>query len=271
MEGAGMPHYRIAWASDIGRVPHHQQDALLVGGRVLQQARLGPDADTRAGDELLLAVADGVTLGPAGDAASRRLLESLVHLHAESRQRGESRPLNGRDLRSAQFRLCQQLAESSRTRGAATTLVLAHLMGQVARILHVGDSRAYLLDAGGKPVRLTRDHTAARTMMEDGDLPECDEGELPSMMRMLVGAIVADYDADDFPVDSTDVRLHPGDHLALCSDGAIEALEQAARESDGPANPLTLVRRAMALADGTDNATLVVVGIEATGGNSPAA
>jgi serine/threonine protein phosphatase PrpC len=108
-------------------------------------------------------------------------------------------------------------------------------------------------------------------MMEEGDLPAGDEEALPGMMRALAGAIVADYDADDFPVDSTDVRLHPGEHLLLCSDGAIEALEQAARESHGPVDPLALVQRAMALADGSDNATLIVVGIEGRGGQSPAA
>ncbi|MGH8470341.1 MAG: hypothetical protein ACREVY_15615 [Gammaproteobacteria bacterium] len=46
--------------------------------------------------------------------------------------------MSARDIRTAQFRLCERLAHA-RTRGAATTLVMTHLLDDGAHILHVGD------------------------------------------------------------------------------------------------------------------------------------
>jgi len=213
----------VAYASDIGHLPRKQQDALLFCDRVIQAPAVQPTVEDVQAEDCLSAVADGVTLGPAGGIASRTLLEILAELWRESRGRGELRPLSARDIRTAQFRLCERLAHA-RTRGAATTLVMAHLLDDAAHILHVGDSRAYRITAAGDLCCLTKDHTAARRLIEEGEIPDCDVEQLGSIMRSLDGAIIADYAADDFPVDVSTVRLTVGEGLLLCTDGVIDAL-----------------------------------------------
>jgi len=215
---------RLAFATHIGHLPRKQQDALLVCDRVIQALVVQPTVEDVHAEDCLIAVADGVTLGPAGGIASRTLLEILAELWRGSRTKGELRPLNARDIRTAQFRLCERLASQARTRGAATTLVMAHLLDDGAHILHVGDSRAYRITAAGDLCCLTKDHTAARRLIEEGEIPDCDVEQLGSIMRSLDGAIIADYAADGFPVDVSTVRLAVGEGLLVCTDGVIDGL-----------------------------------------------
>lgn len=183
----------VTYGTHIGHLPRKQQDALLVRDRVIQALAVQPTVEHVQAEDCLIAVADGVTLGPAGEIANRTLLEILAELWRESRAKGELRPLSARDIRTAQFRLCERLASHARTRGAATTLVMAHLLDDGAHILHVGDSRAYRITAAGDLCCLTKDHTAARRLIEEGEIPDCDVEQLGSMMRSLDGAIIADY------------------------------------------------------------------------------
>ena len=252
----------VAYASDIGHLPRKQQDALLFCDRVIQAPAVQPTVEDVQAEDCLSAVADGVTLGPAGGIASRTLLEILAELWRESRGRGELRPLSARDIRTAQFRLCERLAHA-RTRGAATTLVMAHLLDDAAHILHVGDSRAYRITAAGDLCCLTKDHTAARRLIEEGEIPDCDVEQLGSIMRSLDGAIIADYAADDFPVDVSTVRLTVGEGLLLCTDGVIDALPDTVggwwSQDSLTDHALRLVQQIMDGVSGEDNATLVVL------------
>ncbi|MCI0591300.1 MAG: SpoIIE family protein phosphatase [Gammaproteobacteria bacterium] len=170
--------------------------------------------------------------------------------------------MNARDIRTAQFRLCERLADQAGPRGAATTLVMAHLVDDTAHILHVGDSRAYRITAAGHLCCLTKDHTAARRLIEEGEIPDCSVDELGSLMRSLDGALI-DYAADDFPLDVSTVRLGVGDGLLLCTDGVIDALPRDVGVLWGKDKitdrALRLVRQIMDGVSGEDNATLVVL------------
>ncbi|MGH8470342.1 MAG: hypothetical protein ACREVY_15620 [Gammaproteobacteria bacterium] len=58
---------------------------------------------------------------------------------------------------------------------------------------------------------LDEDHTAARRLIEEGRSPIATSRSWASMMRSLDGAIIADYAADEFPVDVSTVRLTVGE------------------------------------------------------------
>jgi serine/threonine protein phosphatase PrpC len=255
--------YQVAFASHIGHLPRKQQDALLVRDRVIQAPAVQPTVEDVQADDCLIGVADGVTLGPAGEIASRTLLEILAELWRGVRAKAELRPLGARDIRTAQFRFCERLANHARTRGAATTLVMAHLLDDGVHILHVGDSRAYRITAAADLCCLTKDHTAARRLIEEGEIPDCDVEELGSLMRSLDGALIADYAADDFPVDVLTVRLAVGEGLLLCTDGVIDALPRNVgawwREDKVTDRALRLVQQIMDEVRGEDNATLILL------------
>jgi len=85
---------RLAYATHIGHLPRKQQDALLVGDRVIQAPAVQPTVEDVQAEDCLIAVADGVTLGPAGEIASRTLLEILAELWRGSRAKVELRPLS---------------------------------------------------------------------------------------------------------------------------------------------------------------------------------
>src|SRR4030095_855032 len=51
-----------------------------------------------------------------------------------------------------------------------TTLTLVYLLWPRAYVIHVGDSRGYLF-RGGKLQQVTRDHTVAQRMVDEGLIP----------------------------------------------------------------------------------------------------
>jgi protein phosphatase len=126
--------------------------------------------------------------------------------------------------------------------------------GSQLALVHIGDSRAYLL-RDGELFRITHDHTVVQSMIDEGSLtPE--EATAHPQRSLLLKALGIGSAA---PVP--DLRLHdarPGDRYLLCSDGlsgvvpdegiariltssalpeeAVSALVGAANESGGPDN-----------------------------------
>jgi protein phosphatase len=101
-----------------------------------------------------------------------------------------------------------------RLRGMGATVVLALVWEDMARILHVGDSRAYLLH-GQELHRLTSDHTVVQRLIEQGKLtPEQAIGHPDaSLLTRYVGL------SEQVEVATSLVELSPKDRLLLCTDG----------------------------------------------------
>lgn len=129
---------QVAYRTEVGHVRQRNEDALL--------------ARPERG---VLAVADGLGGHPAGDVASMTAISSLDHASLT----GESAEEELRAATQAAHEAVVAAADEDPGRaGMGTTLVLAVVSGSTARILHVGDSRAYLLDDGGGLRALTEDH-----------------------------------------------------------------------------------------------------------------
>jgi protein phosphatase len=143
--------------------------------------------------------------------------------------------------------------------GLGSTLVLAVIRGKRAVIAHLGDSRAYLLRAGTLEP-LTRDHSMATAMLDDGRLtPEeatrCRWNGGPTRFLGMSGKPVADVRVLDLMAD---------DQLLLCSDGLTCMLSDAeiAAVLAGPLPPEEACRRlvdAANAAGGKDNITVVTI------------
>lgn len=208
----------IAYRTEVGHVRSRNEDALL--------------ARPERG---VLAVADGLGGHPAGDVASMVAITSLdeAPLTAQSSEQ---------DLRSAVAAAHQAVlaaAEEPGRAGMGTTLVLAVVGEGSARIVHVGDSRAYLLHPDGPVEALTRDH---------------------GMHGYLTQALGLDRDVEP---DVTEVETPDGSRLLLCTDGLTnmvddDALADLLGRGDAQQACDALVETALANG-GIDNVTVVVV------------
>ncbi|MEY9948012.1 MerR family transcriptional regulator [Kitasatospora sp. GAS1066B] len=104
-----------------------------------------------------------------------------------------------------------------------TTLTALLLSGSRLALVHIGDSRAYLL-RDGELFQITHDHTLVQAMVDEGRITAAEAASHPQrsmLLRALTGP-----DAEARP----DVSLHtarPGDRYLLCSDGLSAVVPQA--------------------------------------------
>ncbi|MGX1546693.1 MerR family transcriptional regulator [Streptomyces adustus] len=235
-----MLELRYCAHSDRGRVRPANQDTAYAGTR-------------------LLAVADG--FGPAGGPAGRAAVGALKALDTAEVPAGSVLDLLEDAVRSA-ARAVQEVSSTEETDGtggtggtggSGTTLTALLWTGSRLALVHIGDSRAYLLRAG-ELFRITHDHTLVQSLLDEGRLtPE--EAAAHPQRSLLLKALSGDASA------LPDLRLAdvlPGDRYLLCSDGlsgvvpddrirrllsdrtdpddAVRALVDAANEAGGPDN-----------------------------------
>jgi serine/threonine protein phosphatase PrpC len=168
----------------------------------------------------LLAVADGGG-GPGGAAASAAAVDAL-------------KPLELLDAPAAEqlTMLADAVAEVDRTVQASSagedqpisTLTAILRSGSQLALVHVGDTRAYLL-RDGELVRLTHDHTYVQSLVDQGKLT-ADEAAAHPQRALLIRAL----GVGGRPVEA-DLALRgasAGDRYLLCSDGLHTVVDRAA-------------------------------------------
>jgi protein phosphatase len=220
-----------------------------------------------------MAVADGLGGHSAGEVASRTALASMLKLITRSPRwalRLDDPHTRDADIEALLVRTRRYLAgvhealraraaEDTKLEGMGTTLTVAYSVGNDLFVVHVGDSRAYLL-RGGRLRRITRDHTLAQSYADQGLIPqaEVEAHELGHVLTRAMGAGDAQPEGEIHHLD-----LAHEDRLLLCSDGLtrcvpegeLAALLAAHDESRDACR--ALVDRALALGGG-DNITAIV-------------
>jgi protein phosphatase len=118
--------------------------------------------------------------------------------------------------------LIQQARVKPEVAGMGTTMTAAYTVGANAFVFHVGDSRAYLVREG-KLRQLTKDHTVAQKLVDQGALaPEAlGASSFRHMLTNCVGCSKAGLN-----VDVRHARLINGDKLLLCSDGLTDMVDE---------------------------------------------
>jgi protein phosphatase len=134
-----------------------------------------------------------------------------------------------------------------------------------AFVAHAGDSRAYLFHNGALK-RLTRDHTLAQKLVDQGKLKSV--ADATGFMRNLLVNCLG-RNAPEVQVDTCQIRLGHGDELLLCTDGLTDMVPEPeiARIVAGRAEPEAAVRDlvdAALEAGGKDNITVVLARFLAT-------
>jgi len=215
-----------------------------------------------------LVLADGMGGHAAGEVASRMAISMLISLVLElpnwilkvdddAAHEMEKRSRNiVRKVGAVMFKEGHDHAE---LRGMGSTLTIARSLGRDLLIIHVGDSRAYLL-RGGTLNRLTRDHTYAQMLVDCGRLDACDLAD-SGVRHILTNALGGSTEEVDVDVDL--LQLEDGDRLMLCSDGLSDLVDDEAITKTLIDKPVSkdaceqLVQMALD-AGGRDNVTVVV-------------
>ena len=225
---------RYAARSDIGRHRDRNQDTAYAGRR-------------------LLAVADGT--GDGGARASAAVIEALKPLEGE---------LPAGNVLNAMEDAVRQAGSALRDLGlpgTGTTLTAMLWSGSQLALVHVGDTRAYLLRAG-ELFQITHDHSVVQALLDEGKItPE--EAESHPQRSLLLQAI------DGVSATEPDVSLHDaqaGDRYLLCSDGLTTVVSAGAIRYvlSAPGDPEQAADRLINLANeagGPDNIACVVADV----------
>jgi PPM family protein phosphatase len=226
---------RYAARSDIGRHRDRNQDTAYAGGR-------------------LLAVADGC--GSGGDQASAAVIDALKPLEAA---------LPAGNLLNAMAEAVRQAGPAVRNLAAAdegtgTTLTAMLWSGSQLALVHVGDTRAYLLRKGDL-FQITHDHSVVQALLDEGKITpeEADTHPQRSLLLQAIGG----------PGAEPDVSLHDaraGDRYLLCSDGLTSVVSTALIQDtlSAAGDPELAVGRLIDLANqagGPDNIACVVADV----------
>jgi PPM family protein phosphatase len=144
-------------------------------------------------------------------------------------------------------------------KGSGTTLTICLIIGDLAHIAHVGDSRLYLISADGIE-QVTRDHSLVQRLIELDHITT-EEAAGHSQASVLYRAI---GQSDFLEVDTATRRLHSGARIVMCSDGLwgeVVKEDILALVLNTP-NPQDTCDNLIALANtrgGKDNITAIVV------------
>ena len=267
----------IAGKTDIGLQRERNQDQFLVTEldrtlRIVGSSFEVPDGSSVVSRErnYLLAVADGIGSHARSELASAVAIDALAYhalsilpwLPSTARPSQEVLESFSQGLRDAvvdaQMHLRKVAARKGLGDSVGTTLTVAYVVWPALYLVHVGDSRAYLM-RGDTLQRLTRDHTMAEALKERG-FPDTH----PRFGHILTNAI-GGGDAD-VSVDMTALELEPGDLLLLCSDGlsgqvSEETIAAKLTSVRSGSNPQDVCAELIGLANeagGDDNCTVVI-------------
>ncbi|MGD9529868.1 MAG: PP2C family serine/threonine-protein phosphatase [Dehalococcoidia bacterium] len=168
--------------------------------------------------------------------------------------------------------LTDKAAQEPELRGAGTTVVAMLVDGTRAGIVHIGDSRAYLLRDGDLE-RLTRDHTLVQALVDEGRISAEEAADHPRRSVLVRTLQAGGHDEPD--LFTREVRI--GDRYLLCSDGVTAVLSDADLLDvlTSLDEPTAVVDRLIELANaggGPDNITCVIADVvesEANGRPTP--
>ncbi len=226
------------------------------------QRRANEDCYAFAAELGLFLVADGMGGHQAGQVASRLAAEAAV---GALRAMDGSRAILTEQLRCAVSAANREIYVAAQTKpelsGMGTTLVSLLAQGGRVALAHVGDSRAYLIRAGGIR-QLTDDHSVVGELVRRCEISRTEARAHPHR-HVLTRALGVRREVSP---DLAELTATPGDTFVLCSDGLTGLVrdDEIADLATG-ADLDEACRELVDLANsrgGEDNITLVIVRYE---------
>jgi serine/threonine protein phosphatase PrpC len=187
---------RYAARSDVGLVRANNQDSAYAGPH-------------------LLVVADGMGGHAGGDVASSVAIAALAPLDGESHGPDDALDELERALEAARDEIVARTEAEPDLAGMGTTVTAILRAGNKLAMVHLGDSRGYLLRDGAL-TQVTTDHTFVQHLVNTGKITPEEAEHHPQ--RSVVMRVLGDFDPDVAP-DLSVREARPGDRWLLCSDG----------------------------------------------------
>ena len=230
---------RYAARSDRGLVRANNEDSVYAGAR-------------------LLALADGMGGHAAGEVASQLVIAALAPLDDDEPGGDLLGKLEGA-VREGNEAIHEQVEINPDLDGMGTTLTAILFAGDRLGLVHIGDSRGYLL-RDGELTQITKDDTFVQTLVDEGRITAEEAHSHPQrslIMRALTG----------HEVEPTLImrEAREGDRYLLCSDGLSDPVSQetileALKIGDVAESADRLIELALR-GGGPDNVTVVVADV----------
>jgi protein phosphatase len=255
IEATGSSHALFAQCTDLGRVRTNNEDSVYSFYATGRSAEGVPDFG-------LFVVADGMGGHSEGERASAIAVLTVANyilrevylplLNHEDREAPIAEVMTTA-IQRANDAVVKDLED------AGTTVSAAVLIGDLAYIGHVGDSRVYMINRG-RIERVTRDHSWVQRLIELDQLSPDEATEHPQK-NLLYRAL---GQSDTLEVDTLMRRLSPNAKMLLCSDGLwnqvsdaaiLEAITQAPTPQDACTKLVELANDA----GGPDNITAILL------------
>lgn len=251
--------------TDVGRKRKHNEDAYLL--------------DVERG---LFVVADGMGGHAAGEVASRLTVESIQEFISGTEDDHDNTwpfgynnrySVDGNRLSTAVERANEKVMRAVVNRpelkGMGTTVVAALFDEKRATLVHVGDSRAYLMREA-ELRRLTDDHSWVQEQVNAGILSE-DEAKSHPLKNVVTRALGG---GTHVAVDLIEIPVGAGDRFLLCSDGLTGMVsdEEITNALSSPRTLEQIVRGLVDLANergGVDNITAIMVEVRSADAPAP--
>ncbi|WP_314878474.1 protein phosphatase 2C domain-containing protein [Haemophilus parahaemolyticus] len=226
----------ITFCQQIGSNKRHNQDALFNGEAVFQYKLKTAEKRLENRPHFIVGVADGISNSNRPEKASKLAMQLLSKMESLSRQ----------TIYDLQSSLSAELAEDYF--GSAITFVAAEIdqITRKAKILSVGDSRAYLIDTQGNWQQITQDHSILSELL--ADFPDKKEEDFATIYGGVSSCLVADYSEFQDKIFYQEIEIQQEESLLLCSDGLTDGLSVEVREKiwkqyDNDKSRLTVCRK----------------------------
>lgn len=240
------------WAVDRGKHRENNEDSVAAIELVL----------TEGDEEKIInfyAVADGVGGTDNGDVASSMTINIVTRQITAYVTETSSTAENDYEewLRHALNEANYQILRDPRK--MATTFATAIIVGDIAYVANIGDSRVYLL-TDKRMIQITEDQSIAQALIKAGSL-DPSEVENHPYKNVLSQAMGMD---EMLKPDFYRVHIEAGNHLLLCTDGLTNELDEQAiyatvMEAETPQAACDILVEQAIREGGRDNISVLVV------------
>ncbi|MFD7130978.1 Stp1/IreP family PP2C-type Ser/Thr phosphatase [Streptomyces sp. NPDC059894] len=208
----------------------------------------------------LLAIADGMGGAAAGEVASSEAISTIVALDDDVPGSDVLTSL-GTAVQRANDQLRALVEEDPQLEGMGTTLTALLWTGQRLGLVHVGDSRAYLL-RDGVLTQITQDHTWVQRLVDEGRITE-EEATTHPQRSLLMRALGS---GEHVEPDLSIREVRAGDRYLICSDGlsgvvSHQTLEDTLASYQGPQETVQELIQLALRGGGPDNITVIVADV----------